>query len=482
MVRSDRDVPNRMYNQVVSTTARGERAWHNPGHVMIIIVLCCLLIAPPVLSTLLLKSPHWPLVFLASIPLSVVGYFLIVKYFDRIFLAFLIFTPFYYAPTLVAGAQQIAGTEDEGFWLRAGKDVVILILFTAWVNRSLLRGRISVRNPEISFLVATYILWGTLRGVLNGSEFFFSSFRIFTEFAILFFIAQDVFRCQRTLERQVLYWVYASVIVSLIGIVEYFTVGDRNYFSRAAGQIRIISTLFNPNALGWYLLFATSLAFGFLSNKLNPKRQFVLVVVILINIAAIYLSGSRSALIVSVLSFLFSLLLNRNGRHLALGMMTLFIVLTIFLTMLQNSEVVNSRIFVLPTRDLRIDILSRSLSILSSVSVIELFTGTGTMTLEIARDYALLSDSQYNSVVFYGGIVGLLLLIMIIAISAMRLLVLSLKMRGIYISLLLALCSLVVTGVGANILTLFPHAVYFWIIVGITASSTKKPQLGPNAS
>lgn len=466
-----------MCNQVVSTVARRERTWH-PSHVLIIVVLFCLLVVPPVLSALLLGISHWPLVFLASIPLLVVGYCLIVKYFDRIFLTFLVFTPFYYAPTLVAGAQRIAGTEDEGFWLRAGKDAAILILFTAWVNRSLLRGRVSARNPEFSFLVATYILWGTLRGVLNGSEFFLFSFRIFTEFAILFFIAQDVFRCQRTIERQVLHWVYVSVIVSLIGIVEYFTIGDRHYFSRAAGQIRIISTLFNPNALGWYLLFATSLAFGLFSRRSNytPKKQFALVGIILINVAAIYLSGSRSALIVLALSFLFSLLLNRNGRYLAIGMTASFIVVTIFLITLQNLEVVNSRIFVLPTQDLRIEILSRSLGILSSVSVIELFAGTGTMTLEIARDYSLLFDSQYNSVVFYGGIVGLLLLIMIIAISAMRLLVLSLKMRGVYISLLLALCSLVVTGVGANILTLFPHAVYFWIIVGITVSSTKKLQ------
>lgn len=109
-----------------------------------------------------------------------------------------------------------------------------------------------------------------------------------------------------------------STAVAILGIAQYFLPGDLlMHFgyslergARAAFYIddnhnlpvRIMSTLREPNALGAYLILPATALGALLLNAKDQRRRIVLAVVLVLHVAAIVLTQSRSALFGVVLS------------------------------------------------------------------------------------------------------------------------------------------------------------------------------------
>ncbi len=440
-----------------------------PLNLLLSLVLTSTAIASVVVGVLAYLQEDRVAMLVAALPIVLISLGLLVWFFDRIFLGFLVVAPFYYLPTLFIGTGSFG---EEGFWLRAGKDIIVLILFAAWVIRTLLRGKVGFKLNLLTLTVVAYVLFGMLRMLISDVSDWFDYLRIFVEYTLFFFISRDIFSDYRLVEQQVLLWVYVSAIVSMFGLVEYFLGGVDLIYSRAAGQIRIISTLFNPNALGWYLAFTSALIIGLLTTQLrfHHVHRAVLLGILLANIAAIYLTGSRGSAAVVIVIFILSLLLN---KHFSYIIISIFISVSVFgiLLFIQNyASSEQLRVLRLEGTFTRVTIYSNAIFYYLSLSPVEIFIGATPNNLSQARFYGLVSDSQYFMMIYYGGIVGVVLLLTIQVLVGVRLLLWAMQYQGVFPSLGLAYAAIILTSAIGNSLTIFPHAVFFLVIIGIAAN------------
>ena len=149
--------------------------------------------------------------------------------------------------------------------------------------------------------------------------------------------------------------VLSALFVSFISFYEYFymwpVLGD---YWRATGGYRSVSTMLNPNNLGVYL--GASLLILLLYSKFTFFLRFSAIIIIT---CALLMSGSRTAIVSTVISLLFGLFFSQRFK-VRLSYLLCFIIFLIVLFgflvfVLMSGYLISDRYFNLETAFIRLD-------------------------------------------------------------------------------------------------------------------------------
>jgi hypothetical protein len=375
------------------------------------------------------------------------------RFFRQALLILFFLSPFYYLPYYLSPTRGDITFGGEGFWLRAGKDLVVLGIVVVWLCRVALKGKVRVKSNWFSVAVLGYVTFGLLRSFSPHLEDVLGVLRLFVEYTIFFFIAQDTFSDEIDIRTLLWAWILPSIVVSLLGVYEYFSGGINKSYSM--NERRIISTLYNPNALGWYLAWVNALALGMFLSAKSKKSSLTLLFIVGLNGGAIVLSGSRSALIVWGGVIILALLLSRRLRGswvilMALAGTLMFIILAQSSPDADQLRVLDFTSIV----SLRAEAVSDTLPFIINDELAILF-GKGNLVVDST---SLMVDSQYINIFYSGGIVGAFLL-----------------------SLVLSSVSALAIGLAGSFFIHFPLAMFFWSSLGLANRLISLPTHSPQA-
>ena len=382
---------------------------------------------------------------------------------------FVTLVPLYYAPFLLM--PDIYGDESE--ILRAGKDVFLLSLTTLWMFHFFRCGTERVFRGATAIFVLLFILLGLSLMLLADSEHILVLARIYVVYPIWFFIARKLYPTIFHVRVQVYRWLLVALIVSIIGILEWFLFDGGNFYSIAAGQTRVVSTLFSPNALGWYLVAMNSLLPGVIRHHakgMNTHYEFTYfqaIVIYFITTLVIVMSGSRSAMVFNIILLLAWVIPKFFDFKVLLSIV--FLLLMFFLAYLflpPNINILELRTFSgLETS--RWDIYDEIFRMILNLDIMEVIFGTSSVNLSIMRDLGLIDDSFVLGVIASGGVIAIA-----IFLTAVLMGVFSYYMQRKYhcpeqtaFLHLVAICT--VLGFISNLQGIFPAGLIFWMSLGL---------------
>lgn len=380
---------------------------------------------------------------------------------------FIALIPFWYAPFLLipdAHGEQWAA-------LRGGKDWLAAGLLGSWALLAARRGSVLRVKDPVAMLTAIFVLIGLARlPVVNASQAV-TVVRIFVLSPLWFYAARELFADKASTSRHLSRWVVASVVVSVIAMLEYALGGTGNVYSRAAGQVRTISTVFNPNALGWYLVWANGLLLGW-AMRTHPSQGKLLPPLVAmsawaLNLIAIGLSGSRSAFAVAVLSLACWFLLT-NRKVVALAAFATFAIAGIASWLLLESRIEDLRLFS-GSDTLRWAIYAEVVGRFARTDPLQLLLGMDSSMLQALEDAGIFDDSFWIALTGYGGLLAIAVLAAIVLLASYP--GASSSDRVARAPFVFAIVTLAVLGVVGNVLTIFPHGVLFWTTLAVASRS-----------
>jgi hypothetical protein len=134
-----------------------------------------------------------------------------------------------------------------------------------------------------------------------------------------------------------------TVIVSLFAIYEYLYLKNTSIFSVAAGQIRVGSTLYHPNLMGWFILLSTLMSLKLIWKKNNLVMSYdinskIMFFAIFINIIATFFSGSRSAFLILLFSCIIFFTLTLLYIKISKFIIFSFFIISVILSFLYKQE------------------------------------------------------------------------------------------------------------------------------------------------
>ncbi len=444
--------------------------------IIMFIALACVVGALVGFSTAYFKVVSKLLPFLvAGVVPGAVLFWLLVKHFSKVLFGFLLLAPFYYFPLFFTDAIRAS----EGFFMRAGKDALIVILLFAWLMRA---SRIRMLASIVTFVLLIFIPYGFLRSVNPKLEEMFIGWRLFIEYTVFYFIAYDTFRTEKQVRKLILGMILCSAIVSLLGYYEYSRGGFYTVFTRkAGGQTRITSTLLHPNSLGWYLAFIGALILGMSSPFRNKRWQWGLIVVFGLNTGCLLLTGSRSALAGLLLTIVTFVLL--TARRKTTVIMVLILVPIAFLSsyVISSVEEMPLRIFSVTGggKTIAQDSSLRARLEDAEIFIAETFQSTSSAFFGygFSDDVLFLTDIQYINYLYRSGLVGLVLLgVALLGVFWQQIQLIARKQR-LALPLFLGCFVIVVFGFVGNVFRAFPLGVFFWSLTGIAARMSKRKRL-----
>jgi len=273
-------------------------------------------------------------------------------------------------PTWNLGIQVAMVGETRGIHFNI-HEIVMALTFVAWVIKAA-RGKAEwkARSP-ITVAIVAYVLTSILAcfvGLLHDANGLVMAFRFVRTviFAYVFFVVINIVRTRLAFRNLVILMLVCFTLVALFGLVqkaigqtktEWFAqhvLGKLGYpesVNYVAGEseaqaYRINSTFLHPNVLGGYLIFALPFFVSLLSLAWRGRRYFpwfLLLAGMGINMAALFLTGSRAAWVaagvIAVLYGLFGLF----DRRLWLTAATVVLVLALVFVMLNPPEFVKKR-------------------------------------------------------------------------------------------------------------------------------------------
>lgn len=216
-------------------------------------------------------------------------------------------------------------------------DIILLLTASVWFIRRVLKKQTLSFNYKLFKPVVIFILIGFTSLILNlrflDNYSFLVSFLYLLRFGLYFLIYLIIFDLSKAFRNKVLYLLsFSSILIMLAGFIQlifYPNLRNLYYLGWDEHLYRLFSTLLDPNFAGIILVLSFVLLFGltikFLRNKKNYK-SIIFAVLVFINLYEVYLTYSRSALImlfISVLIFLFLI-----GRK----KITLFVLIALVLT------------------------------------------------------------------------------------------------------------------------------------------------------
>lgn len=252
-------------------------------------------------------------------------------------------------------------------------DILVTSVSIVWIIQSLLKKRV-VKNlnfplarPIIIFIIVAFLSLIINIPNLRLSELFVSSLYLirWVLYVCIFFV---VVSFNIHFKQKIVYLLTgSSFVIVLLGFAQYFFYPNlRNlyYLGWDEHMHRMFSTFLDPNFAGTffvlYLIFLSGMLLYFLKNK---QKNLVIVntATLLLTFSAIYLTFSRSALIMLFVSFFIFLILIRK-----ISLMLLLIAASlIFITISsKNFYIENINLFRIASTEARLDSAKNALHII----------------------------------------------------------------------------------------------------------------------
>lgn len=372
---------------------------------------------------------------------------------------FLSLAPLFYGYVFITG-HDIYGNNE----IKVIKDLLILFLLFIYILKTIKGKKINTSFPNV--LVFIMLVFGTFILIKNPASLSLKILRTMIEYNLMFFIVGDIFLERRNIINFLKTQLVVSLVVSIIGIFEYFLGSIPTAFSKSAGQIRIISTLFNPNALGWYLCITSLINISLLlksNTEIFTKR--LLYLMLILNLVSIFFSGSRSAIYVLVITTTLTYLLNKPGRLLLNSV--IISILTFLIFSYSGIDLSTFRIIASGLETERVWILEKILNEISFMKTNEILFGSSEIRINKLDRLGLLFDSQIIIDFILGGLFYVSLKYLFLTFSILNFFLIR---RSVDLNILIGavLFAYLIFSVLGNITSIFPHAVLFWVFIKLS--------------
>lgn len=375
-------------------------------------------------------------------------------------------------------------------------DLLIPLVFMAWFLIKLAKGRLLVYKTYLNLPLAIFISIALFSLLLNPAQLAFpeliqSSAYLsrFVTYALVLWMVLDTVRDKQTWQKFYSLAIWIGVLFAFLGFLQLIFIPSFEFMTRYGWDPhfnRLLSTFFDPNYAGGFLVLVIALVLGRMLFTKNKAEKGILFYAFLFLLAAIVSTFSRSTYLAFLITFLVIGIL-KSWRLLLLGIIGLVI---IFFAVPRVQERILGAVSLDITAQMRLESFSQAYEIIKDYPII----GTGYNTLRFVRqDYGQVEgpkqmtaggfDSSFLTILATTGIIGFMVYLWL----CFSILKESLKsflrkrsppvLRGLALGILAGFLGLIIHSQFVNSL-FYPHImVYLWFILGLLFSYPKSDKL-----
>lgn len=181
------------------------------------------------------------------------------------------------------------------------KYLILMVLITelSYVLKCIRRKRV-IKISVTDIFVTAFAVLVVSGGVISvDAVSSIPKMLVFTVFLLTYFVVKNLFRSEKLIMRCIQSITASAVVVSLIGIFQYFFGSvstkwlDTSMFADIKG--RAVSTFENPNVLGEFLIIAAPIIFAMVIFTSVPRKKFAFFMSFLVCSACLIFTWSRGA-------------------------------------------------------------------------------------------------------------------------------------------------------------------------------------------
>jgi O-antigen ligase len=296
---------------------------------------------------------------------------------------------------------------------------------------------------------------------------------------VAYITIRDKFEAQEEYDALMNILVLGSIMISVVGIVQYFTLEpstipkswvDKNVYDI---QIRVYSTLYNPNVLGAYLV--SMICMTVTSIEEMRKRPFHVISLLLCSICLMF-TYSRAALLTLAVAIMVLTVLKKNRKYIVYGVIILILALVI-----DGNNYVKRMSPGFAAKDSSIEYRVEIYKTVVDIIQDHPFWGTGLNTMQVYIDQY---STKIKAPVFHGhnlllhvmaetGMIGLLLLLVMLgkAIKNAIEIVIYSQNKGIKtigVGMSMFYMTLLIQGITDAVVFAPQYAIFIWMMMAIS--------------
>lgn len=366
-------------------------------------------------------------------------------------------------------------------------DAILSVTVLVWIIKRLSsKGKFN-KSPTLAKPIGIFLVIGFISLLVNSrfldTESFFVSFLYLVRFGLYALIYFVIFDLSSFFKKKILYLLtFSSVLVMLIGYIQFiFYPNLRNlyYLGWDEHLYRLFSTLLDPNFAGTVLVLSFLLLLGLSFNffKNNKRNMFLFLLTLsIINLYEIYLTYSRSAIAMLVVSLIFFLLLLGKKK---LILSALVILILIILIIPKSFQTEGTNLLRIASVNARLDSINNSIGIIKDNPIL----GVGFNAYRYAQHrYGFLdggawktthagagTDNSFLFVLATTGLIGFISFIYLL-FSIFKV---AIKKRNKMVSIILisSLAGLIINSMFINSLFYIFIMEWIWILAGVTENN-----------
>lgn len=279
-------------------------------------------------------------------------------------------------------------------------DLLIPVIFLVWVLVKLAKKESFAFKTPLGLPLAIFILLAILSLLLNSISFLYSElFQAvaylvrFISYAFVFYLVLDVVKDEKTWRKFYSLTIWVGLLFALLGFLQLVFIPSFEFMTKYGWDPhlnRLLSTFFDPNYAGGFLVFVNSLVLGRMLFTQNKAEKGLLFFGFLFLLFALVLTYSRSAYLAFAVSFLVLGIL-KSWRLLLFGFVLLAIV---FFSIPRMQERILGAFSLDITAKMRLESFEDASKIIADYP----YFGTGYNTLRFVReDYGQIEDTAQHT-------------------------------------------------------------------------------------
>ncbi|MFA4905545.1 MAG: O-antigen ligase family protein [Candidatus Margulisiibacteriota bacterium] len=434
------------------------------------------------------------MILMASLIYVMVG----MRYTKQTLFLILFYAAFYYWYYAFLANQGLSSTDiHEPVFLKLLKDILILSIYAFCLSRIFISKKMELYSARFYIPLACFIVLvivQTIRGLGENVTLSLIALRNMTIFMPIVFCVPMLIKDKADIKLIIRVLIFGAIIVSLIGVYEYF--GGKSIYHDFAHMyniaiIRIYSTLYNTNNLAIYLNIFLMICFSFYLNKIYIINKYISQMILSLFGFCLLATQSRSGLIMFMLGLTYLLFINRRRKAFVIITVT-FISLTLLVqafvpTLFYRNSLLLEQSDNWGMKHVSVGARAGMFSIAKDIIDNDpnvILWGMGTYRVGVASAL-LYVESEFETVrigdnyfleIFVGmGILGLLFFIWILLSILWESLQLFREIGDPYLKCLVGAIGAIVLsfsaeGLMGSLWNLFPNNLYFWFFTGLLIS------------
>lgn len=213
------------------------------------------------------------------------------------------------------------------------------------IEKRLIRSLKIIWSNSVWRLLVFFMVWAVISLVLNAHNYqlpqVLIAFSYWVRLLLVFLVAMVfyVFSSKYKIWHNVtsnLFLIFSGVII-LFGYLQLIFLPDFSFMASLGWdphQGRMLSTFFDPNYLGAFIVLVSSMLLGVISKTPNKKLKIILIGFFIVSWFALYFTYSRSAWAQGAIAF--PIVMWRKDWKIALGILAIFIIMVFVPTRLGN--------------------------------------------------------------------------------------------------------------------------------------------------